>query len=204
MRPCFPRASLIFGDVMLYRIFLAVSLLTATGEALADSESEIFRKAGLWEISIHKPAETIMRSVTVSQCSAPLFEPDILLSIAPGQEDCVARKVDRARGRIEIRTVCRVHSERVETTMSMTGDFDAGYKGNIVTSFSDLMAFPSRSLGIVGPGMGSAVKKRTEEVSYEARWIGPCTPGMHPGDILLSNGIKVNPLEDRNRVKPGR
>lgn len=43
----------------------------------------------------------------------------------------------------------------------------------------------------------SAASSPAGTTLFQARWIGPCSSGMVPGDMVLSNGITVNDLKDK-------
>lgn len=145
-----------------------------------------------------------MRAIKVQQCSAVNIEPDGLLSIAPGQENCAESKVSRLTSGVLIHTVCRVHSERFVTDMEMAGNFDSAYHGYVTTSISELGTFASK--GYLGDPASTAKlpkDKNSKKILYQAEWLGPCKPDMKPGDLVLSNGITVNPLLE-HKVHEGK
>jgi hypothetical protein len=87
--------------------------------------------------------------------------------------------VSRSGDAVDIRTECRVHQARLTAHLSMAGDFDSRYQGrfSVVT-------------------VGSAGETRPPTV-FSATWLGSCREGMKAGDMVLSNGITVNVLKDR-------
>jgi hypothetical protein len=36
-----------------------------------------------------------------------------------------------------------------------------------------------------------------------ATWTGPCKPGMKGGDVIMSNGMKINLLDGTSSGQPG-
>lgn len=140
-----------------------------------------WRKAGLWEVSIRKDGESVMRAVKVQQCSDAASEPDVLLSILPGQEHCEPLEVVRSSTGMVIKTHCEVHDIKVDSQMTMSGNFGAAYRGKFNVRYAS----------------GSVPAPQVGDVLFEARWIGPCAPSQRPGDMVLSNGITVNVLKDK-------
>jgi len=156
------------------RPVLLLGLLAAATAAPAADVA--WRKAGLWDVSLRQEDQSIMRSVRVQQCSAPAAEPAILLSIVPGQEECAPPVVQRSGDSVDIRTDCRVHEVKLAAYLTMAGDFEARYQGRFTVT------------------TGAAQRPATV---FTATWLGPCREGMKVGDMVLSNGITVNVLKDR-------
>ncbi len=153
------------------------------------------RKDGLWEVTVRSDDLVLKRAgrpslqpATVRQCTSADAESIMLLSIVPGQEDCHERQVRQRRGKgasagYDIRTVCYVHDNRVNTQMELQGDLQSTYHGTFSTTF------PQTPLNNTG------------RVVFEGRWLGACQAGQRPGDMLLPNGVTVNVLEDRKRAE---
>jgi hypothetical protein len=36
-------------------------------------------------------------------------------------------------------------------------------------------------------------------MTMDGKWLGPCTADQKPGDVILSNGVKINILEIQKR-----
>lgn len=155
-------------------------LLLVDGTLVYAADFE-WRKAGLWDVSIRKDGESAMRAVKVQQCSDAASEPDVLLSILPGQEHCAPLDVVRSSAGMVIQTHCEVHDIKVDSHMTMSGDFGVAYRGRFNVHYAS----------------GPVPAPQTGDVLFEASWVGPCTPGMRPGDMVLSNGITVNVLKDK-------
>ena len=56
-----------------------------------------------------------------------------------------------------------------------TGSFDTSYKADINATYDP-------------PLMGM----KEGRTLVEARWVGPCKADQRPGDVILSNGMKIN------------
>lgn len=166
---------------MIYRFKWVLCLLVLVDGTLGHAGDFAWRKAGLWNVSIRKDGESVMRAVKVQQCSDAASEPDVLLSILPGQERCAPLEVVRSSAGMVIKTHCEVHDIKVDSQMTMSGNFGVAYRGKFNVRYA--------SGSVPAPQMG--------DVLFEARWIGPCAPSQHPGDMVLSNGITVNVLKDK-------
>lgn len=178
--------------------FLAIlaALLLAPAHAVASGKPAAVklpsRKAGLWEVTILAHSEGLggarQPAVTVRQCTRPDVEPVMLFSILPGQENCGQAKVVRRGDKgnhYEIAMACRVHDNPVHARMTLRGDLQTVYAGSYAVDFSRT---PEQN---VGP------------VAIQGRWLGHCAPGQKPGDMVLPNGITVNPVDDAERRKKG-
>ena len=109
----------------------------------------------------------------------------MLMAIVPGQENChetpAARRAEGAG--YDIRTVCQVHGNRIETRMKLEGDLQSAYEGHFVVKLSQAVPQPP------GP------------MAFEGRWLGACKAGQRPGDMVLPNGVTVNVVDDRKRAE---
>lgn len=108
------------------------------------------RAPGLWEVKLHREAP--LAPIRVEQCSVPASEPEILLSIVPGQENCQPPRLKRSPGRLVIETRCRVHDKPLAATIVLEGDRTTAYSGSF------------------------RLEDRT--TTFEARRLGDCRPGM--------------------------
>ncbi len=148
---------------------VAAAFAIASAAALAaPPPAPAVRAPGLWEVKLHREAP--LAPVRVEQCSAAASEPEILLSIVPGQENCQPPRVKRTPGRLVIETRCRVHDKPIAASMVLEGDRRTAYSGSF------------------------RLEDRT--TTFEARRLGDCRQGMQAGDMVLSNGIVVNVLRD--------
>jgi hypothetical protein len=168
-------------ETMFDRFCKALCLLALVNFTQCYAGDFAWRKAGLWEVSIRKDGESASHAVKVQQCSDAASEPDVLLSIMPGQENCAPMKVSRSSAATVINTRCEVHDSKVDARMTMTGDFSAAYRGSFSVQYA----------------RGFAAAPQTGDTLFEATWLGPCKSGMAPGDMVLSNGITVNVLRDK-------
>ena len=160
-------------------------LLPATGCAERVVAALPQRDAGFWEVTQSTTEGARRTRSTVSlQCTHADVDAPLLLSIAPGQEHCAEPEVRRTGSEWEVRTSCRVHDNPIETRFTLQGDFSNSYSGSYETRYDK--ACPA--------GAPDCREVRT----FTARRLGDCPEDMHPGDMMLPNGIVVNPLKSHN------
>ena len=160
-------------------------LLPATGCAERIAVALPQRDAGFWEVTL-TTAEGARRtrSTITLQCTHADVDAPLLLSIAPGQEHCAEPEVWRTQSGWDVRTACRVHDNPINTRFTLQGDFSNSYSGSYETRYD--RACPA--------GAPDCREVRT----FTARRLGDCPEDMHPGDMMLPNGIVVNPLKSHN------
>jgi hypothetical protein len=138
------------------------------------------RKPGLWEVktSIENsgaPAGLIRQCVDAEtdqmlQSSAGPFNPTA----------CPQRNVQRLAETTTIDFACTVGGKPATAHSVVTGSFDSAYT----------MTVKSESEALPGGKMS---------MTMEAKWLGPCLADQKPGDIVLSNGLKINVPEMQKR-----
>lgn len=173
---------------VLSALLLAAPYVAASGKQGAAKWPS--RKAGLWEVTILAHSEGLagarQPAVIVRQCTRPDVENVMLFSILPGQENCgqakVARRGDKG-DHYEIGRACRVHDNQVRARMQLRGDLQSVYSGNYTVEFAQ------------------TPEQNVEAVAFQGRRLGDCAPGQKPGDMVLPNGITVNPVDDAVRRK---
>ncbi|MGB3393593.1 MAG: DUF3617 family protein [Stenotrophomonas sp.] len=147
------------------------------------------RKAGLWEVTVQAHAanglgSAIQPAFTVQQCTNAAAEPVMLLALLPEQGNCTETHVAKRSGKgggYDIATECSVHGRPVLGHMALWGDLQGIYGGEFSVNF------PQAPQNNIGP------------VAFQGRWLGTCKPGQKPGEMVLPNGITVNPVNDAAR-----
>lgn len=165
---------------------LSILLVCLVFPVFGSANEGDWRKPGLWSVSLWDDTRSVMRAVKVRQCTDLRTEPEVLLSILPAQENCTALDVLSDGEKMIIRTRCKTHDMDVSGEMTLTGDLQSAYQGEAMVSFKR--------------GFASSVPGRKQ--FFKAQWLGPCPVGMIPGEMLLSNGIKVNVLNKPPAPKP--
>jgi hypothetical protein len=146
------------------------------------------RKAGLWEMKMQveggaAPAQQIQHCIdaaTDKKMSA--------LGAGMRAEQCSKQDVKQSGGTITVESVCNYGAGTTTSRAVVTGDFNAGYTVKVNSK---------REGGPSVPGMPAETK-----MTIEAKWLGPCKADQKPGDMMMSNGFKMN-INDQPNVVPG-
>jgi len=148
----------------------ALALLCAT-PALADEV--LSRKPGAWEVKTaiensNAPARSIKQCIDAEtdqmlQSSAGPFNPAA----------CERRNVQSAAGTTTIDFACTVAGKPATAHSVITGSFDSAYTMTVTAES------PEFSGGMM-------------VMTMDGKWLGACPADQRPGDIVLSNGVKVN------------
>jgi hypothetical protein len=159
-------------------VVLLTLILTA---AFAQAQDAPKRKSGLWEL---KRTSTMTRDQTrVYQLCVDQASDDAFQKLAEGaqSERCKASAPKRDGSKLVIDAVCEIGKSEPSTATThavITGNFDSAYKIESKSTFDPPMRGKKESTSVV-----------------EAKWTGPCKPGMRAGDLILPNGTKVNPAD---------
>lgn len=181
-------------DRRLLHVLFALSLLPCAalaGEQAANSYAGLpVRKAGLWEVTVqaHSPqgiGGPQQPAMTVQQCTNAAAERAVPFFLLPARDTCSRISVSKGAraGSHEVTTVCESHGQPITMQVKLWGDMQGVYGGTYAIS---------------RPG---APLRNSEEVPFQARWLGQCRAGQKAGDLLLPNGITVNPVEDAARAR---
>ena len=154
--------------------YIAASVVLMACQAGWAAQGLPVLKEGLWEVVVQNQQEPAPPPVKVLQCVDKRTSALMLLSPAPGQENCRAPKVKKSGGGYTVQTVCMVHDVKVNTKYLLSGDFSSRYSATFETRFdsTEIAQPPARK--------------------YEGNWQGPCKPGMKPADLELPNRITIN------------
>jgi hypothetical protein len=153
-----------------FAIALAAFAVSAAGLASADTPVP-HQKDGLWESAMTmmgKPFTTQSCVTEESQAKMSIFSSQMR------QKNCSSSSITHNMdGSWTSASVCKFGPSASRTTHAhITGDFNS--KVTIEIS-----------------GDGSS----TPETTMTMTWVGPCKPGMKGGDVMMSNGMKMNVLD---------
>jgi hypothetical protein len=148
----------------------ALALVWAT-QAFADDG--LSRKPGAWEVKTaiegsNAPSRTVRQCIDTGtdqllQSSAGPFNPAA----------CERRNVQRSAERTTIDFVCTVAGKPATARSVITGSFESSYTMTVTAESGAL------------PG-GKMI------MTMDGHWLGACPADQRPGDVVLSNGVKVN------------
>src|SRR3974390_2945819 len=140
------------------------------------------RKPGLWEVKTSidntgTPPRVVQQCIDAAtdQLSQSIAGP---FSAAV----CPERNVQRSADSFTVDSTCTIAGKPATAHAVVTGSFDSAYTMKVTAQ------------GEVLPG-----GKMT--MTMEGKWIGACTADQRPGDIIMSNGVKIN-IPDMMKLKP--
>ncbi len=157
--------------IMPRKEWIAAALLMFCGVALADDYPP--RKPGLWEVTIGTEGTPVH---TMQMCVDAATD-QIFHSVGTDlrAKHCEQSDVKVNGTAVTANSVCKVHGTTVTTTATTNFTGDSAYHTDVKTHFEP--AF----LG-----------KTDEAMTQDGKWTGPCPANMKPGDMVLTNGIKIN------------
>ena len=138
------------------------------------------RKAGLWEIKTSLEGRG-GRVPAIQQCIDTAT--DRMMQSSAGafaQGACSKREVQRSGDTITIDSTCTLGGKTATAHTVITGSFDSAYT----------MTVTSQGEGVPGGG---------NTMTVSAQWLGPCAADQKPGDMIMSNGMKMNIIEMQRR-----
>lgn len=142
-----------------------------------------WRKAGMWEVTLRPEGKDSLQAITVHQCSSELVEPTTLLSILPGQEHCKIQVKSPHKGLLRAKLQCEVHEKTVKADIEIKGNRSVAYEGSYTVSGGGIPA--------------------TSPTAFAAKWLGECGTALRPGEMRLSNGVKVDVVKDKKLREHG-
>ena len=161
---------------------VAVALLSAAPALALDMPT---RKAGLWEMKMvfdgsPMPAQAMRQCI--DQATDKAMQSQFGSGGAQGAT-CSKQDIKNAGGTVTVDSVCKIGAATTTTRAVVTGSFDSAYT----------MRITSTSVG--GPPIPGAAPGGETKMTIEAKYLGGCQAGQKPGDIMMSNGMKMNVLD---------
>lgn len=161
-------------------LFLTLVAVTPLPAAAAELPS---RKPGLWEVKMSIEGRNAAPQV-IRQCIDAATDQMMQSSAGPySAAACPKREVHQSADSITIDSSCTVAGKPATAHATITGSFDSAYTMT-VTSQSE--ALPATNM----------------TMTLEGKWLGPCTADQKPGDMIFSNGRKINILEVQQGAPP--
>lgn len=151
------------------------ALLLAGGTHAADMPK---RKPGLWQIETKMAAAPGMGPM--KQCIDEKTDNFYQQFGEQHKDKCSESDIKNSGDKILVHSVCKMGGSTATTDATFTGRFDSDYRGDIRMKYDPPMQ-----------GMSEAA------MTITAKWLGPCEAGQKPGDIVLPNGMKINPQQKR-------
>jgi Protein of unknown function (DUF3617) len=165
-------------------IFAAVLLATNAAQA-ADVPP---RKPGLWDMKMVFEGRNTPPHLSQHCIDAETDELMSAFGNASTKDMCSKMDTQKVGGTYVVDSVCRMGPSTNTTHSVITGDFNSAYTVKLLSVTSG------------GPHLPGARPDGKTEMTMEARWIGACKADQKPGDIIMSNGVKMN-VRDLQKVQ---
>jgi hypothetical protein len=142
------------------------------------------RKPGLWEIQTGEGtgatgAKGAAGMQTLQQCIDAATDKALRdMGQGMGKDMCAKQELRADGGKLVMDSVCKIGNTTATSHAVMSGDFGTAYRMESKSTYSP---------PLMGRAEGTSV--------MEARWIGPCKADQKPGDMVMSNGMKMNVLD---------
>ena len=161
-------------------IIIIGACLSASSFAFADDAANNTypkRKPGLWEIQTSGaealPPQTMKQCID-AETDMKLMKMGTDMSAKMGGA-CAKNTFTKQGSQYIGEAECTMMGTKMTTKSVMSGDFESAYTGESTASFDPPM---------------KGMKETKTKIS--ARWVGACEAGQKPGDMFLSNGMKMN------------
>ena len=161
-------------------IVTVLGLLSAAPALALDMPA---RKPGLWELKMNFEGRNLPATAMKHCVDAAT---DKLMNSSFGgsaQEACSKQDMTKSGSIITVDSVCKFSDATTTSHAVVTGSFDSAYK-------VDVRSTREGGLPLPGQAPGAAT-----HMTIDAKWLGPCAAGQHPGDIIISNGMTMNVLD---------
>ncbi|MFM9927078.1 DUF3617 family protein [Variovorax sp. H27-G14] len=138
------------------------------------------RKPGLWEIQTGEgTGKSPAGAHTMQQCIDAASDKAMRdMGQGMGKDMCSRQELRADGARLVMDSVCKIGNTTATSHAVLSGDFGSAYRMESQSTYNP---------PLMGRAEGTSV--------MEAKWIGPCKADQKPGDMVMSNGMKMNMLE---------
>jgi hypothetical protein len=139
------------------------------------------RKPGLWEVKMSIAGRNAAPQV-IEQCIDAATDQMMQSSAGPySAAVCPDRNVERSGDSITINSKCAIGGKTATAHAVIIGSLDGAYSMTVTSQ-------------------GEALPGSNLTMTIDGRWLGPCSADQKPGDMIFSNGRKVNILEAQQHI----
>ncbi len=165
--------------------FSTAALLAAGPAAALDLPA---RKPGLWDMKMVFDGRNVPAHASQHCIDAETDKQMSAMGNSMTKDMCPKMDIQKVGDTFVVDAVCKMGPSTNTTHSVISGDFNSAY--NVKVS--------SQTDG--GPKLPGTPPDGKSQMTIEARWTGPCTPSQKPGDIIMSNGMKMN-IRDMQKMQ---
>lgn len=140
------------------------------------------RKPGLWQLNMEFGGRQLPVQ-TMKHCVDAATDKLMNAQFGGSAQNCSKQDVVKSGATMTVDSVCIFGDATVTSHAVVSGSFDSAYTVDVTST---------RAGGPPVPGMAAG---GTSHMKIAAKWLGPCAAGQRPGDIMMSNGMKMNVLD---------
>jgi len=161
-------------------VFITAAVLIAAPALALDMPP---RKPGLWELKMIFEGRNLPPMVMqhcVDQATDKLMNAQFGGSV---QEACSKQDIKNSGGTITVDSVCKFGPTTTTSHAVVTGSFDSAYTMKVASTREG------------GPPLPGTTPGAETHMTIEAKHLGACAADQRPGDVVMSNGMKMNILD---------
>lgn len=141
------------------------------------------RKAGLWEVKMIFEGRNLP-ATTMRQCIDAASDKKMNANFGGSAlAECSKQDMQNSGGVVTVDSVCTFGPTTTTSHAVVTGSFDSAYTMKVASTRSG------------GPPLPGTTPGAETHMTIEAKWLGACEAGQRPGDVMMSNGMKMNVLD---------
>jgi hypothetical protein len=163
----------------------AIALLAAGPAAAIDVPP---RKPGLWEMKMVFEGRNTPTHLSQHCVDAETDKLMTSFGNAATKDMCSKMETQKVGDTYVVDSVCKMGPSTNTTHAVISGSFDSAY----------IVKMSSATEG--GPNLPGIQPGGKTEMTIEARFAGACKGDQKPGDIIMSNGVKMN-IRDLQKVQ---
>jgi len=167
-------------------VIVTAAILSASPALALDLPT---RKAGLWELKMIFEGRNLPPTV-MKHCTDAATDKLMNANFGGSNEQhCSKQDMKTSGGTITIDSVCKFGEMTTTSHAVVTGSFDSAYTIKVASTRAG------------GPPMPGVAPGAETHMTIEAKWMGACSAGQKPGDVIMSNGMSMNVL-DMQKMRP--
>lgn len=167
-------------------LFVPLGLFSFSYTSVTRAEEQLpQRKPGLWEIRVGNGK--VAGPPPTKQCIDAQTDAEMQAMGTEMSQMCTKRSLRREGDTYIANSECTLGPTKVKSHSETSGDFSSSYTVRVQSTFEP-------------PLMGM----KDTNTFMTATWVGPCAAGQAPGDIILSDGMKMNIKSMKDLKMPGR